>query len=118
MKGRFKSVHSVESRWREANNILLKYSDRVPVICERSTSAPKDCPEIDKNKYIVPRDLTIAQFHFYIRKKMNIPAEKGLFLFINDIIPHSSELIGDTYEFHKDPDCFLYVSYSYENVFG
>jgi len=114
----FKKTYSLFDRNSEASRVLIKYPDRVPVICERSYSAPKDCPLIDKNKYLIPRDLTVGQFIYVIRKRMHLPAEKAIFIFINNNIPASNHMIGELYEYYRDADNFLYVTYSFENTFG
>jgi GABA(A) receptor-associated protein len=58
------------------------------------------------------------QFVFVIRKRLILPAEKGIFLFINGSIPCSSEYMSEIYKRNMDLDGFLYVTYSEENVFG
>lgn len=114
----YKQKFSFEERSSESNRILIKYPDRVPIICERLKTSGHDCPFIDKNKYLVPRDLTIGQFLYVIRKRLKITSEKAIFLFINDHIMSSSQIIGDIYENNKDNDGFMYVSYTFENTFG
>lgn len=114
----FKSRYSFNDRWSEANRVIYKYPERVPIICERSNTAPRDCPDIDKNKYLVPRDLTIGQFLYVIRKRMKLPSEKAIFIFINGAIPPSYHMLGNIYESYKDNDSFLYIQYSFENTFG
>ena len=93
----FKSDYSLNDRWKEASKVIEKYKDRVPIICERSSKASYDCPDIDKKKYLVPRDLTIGQFMYVIRKRLKLPAEKAIYLFINGIIPSSSHILGELY---------------------
>jgi GABA(A) receptor-associated protein len=102
----------------ETNNILQKYPDRIPVICERDKRAPADCPKIDKRKYVFPNDLTLGQFIFIIRKRLVISPEKALFLFINGTIPSSANLVRSLYEYNKHEDGFLYITYTFENTFG
>ena len=114
----YKLKYSLHDRYNESRKILEKYPDRVPIICERSLSTSRDCPYIDKNKYLVPRDLTIGQFIYVIRKRMHLQPEKAVFLFINGIIPSSTNMLGELYEYYKDSDGFLYISYSFENTFG
>jgi GABA(A) receptor-associated protein len=114
----FKNKFTFEQRCIESNRVLAKYPDRVPIICERSKTAPSACPLIDKKKYLVPRDFTLGQYLFVVRKKLVLPKEKALFLFINNKIISSTQMIGDIYEKNKHSDGFLYVYYSYENVFG
>jgi GABA(A) receptor-associated protein len=114
----FKHEFSFEQRCIESNRVLTKFTDRVPIICERSKSSNLNCPIIDKKKYLVPRDLTLGQYLYVIRKRLKLRQEKALFLFINNKIMSSTQLIGDIYEKNKHSDGFLYVSYSFENVFG
>lgn len=75
-------------------------------------------PEIDKNKYLVPYDLTIGQFVYVIRRRIDVPAERAIFIFVNDILPPTAATLSSVYEEHKDEDGFLYILYSSENTFG
>ena len=118
MKISFKHRYSVDERWEQAQKVINNYPDRVPIICERANTSSIDCPEIDKNKYLVPKDLSIGQFMYVIRKRLQLPPEKAIFIFIGGTIPHSSQLITYVYECYRDYDGFLYITYSFENVFG
>ena len=75
-------------------------------------------PEIDKRKFLVPNDISVAQFMWIIRKRIQLPSEKAIFLFVNKTIPQSSSTMGQIYNNFKDEDGFLYISYSGENTFG
>lgn len=114
----FKTTHTFEERYNETKGIMTRYQDRIPIICEKAINASKDCPDIDKRKYLVPNDLSIGQFMYVIRKRLRLPPEKALFLFINGMIPSSSFLICNIYECYKDVDGYLYVNYTLENTFG
>lgn len=114
---KFKLEFTFEARKQEAQRITKKFPDRLPIICERANNN-SGVPEIDKKKYLVPIDLTISQFLFVIRKRMELSPEKALFIFVNGTIPSSSATISQVYSQHKDLDGFLYISYSGENVFG
>lgn len=103
-------------RQAEAQRILQKYPDRIPVVAEKALKS--DLPEIDKSKYLVPGDLTVAEFQYVIRKRMKLPAEKAIFCFINKQLPASSTLMSTVYKDNKDKDGFLYVMYSAESTFG
>jgi len=74
--------------------------------------------DIDKKKYLVPADLTCGQFVFVIRKRLKLPPEQAIFLFVNGSIPPTAQLLSAVFEEHKDEDGFLYVTYSGENTFG
>jgi GABA(A) receptor-associated protein len=53
-----------------------------------------------------------------IRKRLKLPAEKAIFLFVDGKIPATTSMLSNIYDQHKDKDGFLYMSYSDENVFG
>lgn len=118
MTYKFKHTFSLNDRKRESEKIMTSYPDRIPIICERSDFADSSCPIIDKKKYLVPKLLTVGQFIHIIRKRMNLPPEKALYLFIKGTIPPSSSMMETLYTYYCDDDGFLYVVYTFENTFG
>lgn len=112
----FKRRFTFAERVSEATRIKEKYPDRIPIIVEKLSNSK--APDIDKNKYLVPCDLTIGQFIYVIRKRMSLPAEQALYLFVKDSIPPSSALMFNVYDWYKDNDGYLYIFYSSENTFG
>lgn len=113
----FKSIHEFEFRKQEAIRILHKYPERVPIIVEKSQTC-NDIKKIDKIKYLVPRDITMSQFIFVIRKRLHLSPEKALFLFVKDTFISQNQLLGSVHDTYQDEDGFLYVEYSSENTFG
>ena len=112
----FKDRHLFHKRLEESTRILKKYPNRIPVICE---CAGGDIPDIDRKKYLVPSDLSMAQFLYIIRKRIKISPEKSIYLFVDgSVIVAGTQLIGKVYDEHKDLDGFLYTCYSGENTFG
>nr|KAF6406790.1 hypothetical protein HJG59_005416 [Molossus molossus] len=109
-------VSPTEHRCVESAKIRAKYPDRVPVIVEKVSGS--QIVDIDKRKYLVPSDITVAQFMWIIRKRIQLPSEKAIFLFVDKTVPQSSLTMGQLYEKEKDEDGFLYVAYSGENTFG
>jgi GABA(A) receptor-associated protein len=112
----FKKVNPFEKRSLEARRILDKYPDRIPCIVEKIKSSNID--NLDKNKFLVPSDLTMGQFIFIIRKRIHLSPEKAIFILVNNLIPPSSYPLSQIYNQHKDDDGFLYLVYSGENTFG
>merc|ERR1712146_433801 len=112
----FKQQHSLENRKAESGRIRDKYPDRIPVIVERA--AKSDVPDIDKQKYLVPSDLTVGQFVYVIRKRIKLDAEKAIYIFVNNVLPPTAAFMSSLYEEQKDEDGFLYITYSGENYFG
>ena len=113
----FKKKYAFQDRCEESYKVLNKYIDRIPIICEKS-STQTQLPDIDKHKYLVHKDLTLGQFMYVIRKRMNLKSEEAIFLFVSNNIPSSSSIVSDLYNRYKDPDGFLYMQYAKENVFG
>ncbi len=113
----YKDRISFQERSSESKRITEKFPGRIPVIVERS---PRDklVPNLDKEKFLVPGDLTTAQFIYIIRKRLTLPSETALFLFVNGVLPTTATLIRELYGMYKDHDGFLYAQYSGENTFG
>jgi len=112
----FKSQHTLEKRSAEAGRIRQKYPDRIPVIAEKNSSS--SIPDIDKKKYLVPADLTMGQFVYVIRKRIKLPPDAAIFIFVNDSLPPANEIMAKIYKDAVDQDGFLYVTYSGESTFG
>jgi len=113
----YKKNNSLEKRCKESENILKKYPNRIPVIVERSEKC-KEINDIDKNKFLVPNDLTMNQFIYVVRKRLKLSSEKALFVFINDKLMPNSRTLYEIYQEEKEEDDFLYMKYASENTFG
>lgn len=115
----YRDEHSFEYRCKESENILKKYPDRLPIICERHAQTGASLPKSDKRKFLVPRDLSMAQFGFVIRKRLQIEASTALFLTTQSgTLPPVTRQLHIVYDEHRDDDGFLYLHYSAENTFG
>ena len=109
----FKKKYNLEERKYESNKLLARFKDRVPIIIESGT------PPIDKNRYLVPSDLTFGEFMYIIRNRIRLKPVEALFGFINGkILPPTNKSMRELYKDHADEDGFLYVSYKLENTFG
>ncbi|XP_031130568.1 autophagy-related protein 8C-like isoform X2 [Ipomoea triloba] len=115
-KSSFKLENPLEMRQKESGHIREKYPDRIPVIVEKLERS--DVPDIDNKKYLVPAELTVGQFVYVVRKRINIPDEKTVFMFVNNTLPPTAALMSAIFEENKDEDGFLYMTYSGENTFG
>lgn len=113
---KFKKDNSFEERLMESERIMTKYPERIPIICERFVKSK--ISDIDKNKFLVPKELTVAQFIHVIRKRLKITPETAIYAMINNMFPSSSTSISNLYDIYKDQDGFLYINYSGENIFG
>ena len=108
---------SFEVRLNESTRVQTTYPDKICVYVERSETC-KSIADIDKNKFLVPITLTVAEFIYTIRKRLHVPPESGLFFFVNNRIISGNVSMNEINNSHKDPDGFLYIKYSAENCFG
>lgn len=112
----FKDKHSFEKRSLESSRIMEKYPNKIPIICE---CVGGEVPDIDRKKYLVPFDLSMAGFLYVIRKRIKIKSKQSIYLFVGDsVVVSGSQTMGTVYEKYKDLDGFLYTCYSGENTFG
>ena len=106
-----------DERIKESKNIMEKYPDRLPIIVQRYKKC-KNIKDINKNKFLVPKDMSMSQFVYIIRKRIELSPEQALFVLVNGNLIPSKYIISNIYENGKDKDGFLYMYYSGENTFG
>ncbi|EEY17888.1 autophagy protein [Verticillium alfalfae VaMs.102] len=83
----------------------------------RRWKSPTSPPSIRRSIWC-PRDLTVGQFVYVIRKRIKLSPEKAIFIFVDEVLPPTAALMSSIYEEHKDEDGFLYITYSGEKNFG
>ena len=109
----------MKKRLEESKRIIEKYPERIPVIVEKARTHAKDMDDIDRNKFLVPNDLTMANFMYIIRKRLKLSPDKSIYLFVNDttLVP-TAALMSTIYTENKDEDGFMYIRYASESTFG
>jgi GABA(A) receptor-associated protein len=113
----YKKSKSIQARLLESTKIREKFPGRIPIIVERAKFA-NDLPLVDKNKYMCPEHFSIGQFIYLIRKRIDLPPEKALFVFVGNTLPMASQTISELYMRYRDADGFLYMTYTSESTFG
>ena len=93
----------------------VQQSERVP---QNVHGGSRETPAIDKEKFLVPRDLTVGQLTFVVRKRLKLDATRTIFLLVSNQLLTSTTTIASIYDRHRDEDGFLYVTYTFENAFG
>lgn len=106
---------SFEERINESKKVISKYPERIPVVVEPLNI---DTVKIDKNKFIVSKDMTFGQLIYIIRKRINVDSNVALFFSVNGNLCTGNSDIASIYEEYKNEDNFLYVKYTTENTFG
>ena len=120
MQFKFKEENpDVNQRKQSSDKIKRQFPDKIPVICEKDPHS-KTLNDIDKTKYLVPNDLTVAQFSFMIMKRLQLDQKEAFFLLVNGqhSISGNTSLI-DVYEKYKDEDDgYLYIAYASQLTWG
>ena len=109
--------HTFDNRLAETKNALEKYPTRVPILVKMRKGSGTF--HIEKCKFLVPEELTVAQFLMIIRKRIaKLESNQAIWMFCNGIIPPTTESVGSLYNRCKSKDGFLRIVCSEENVFG
>ena len=66
----FKKSKTENERLTESSKIIERYPDRIPIIVEKDKKSK--IKDIDKNKFLVPNDMTLGQFMYVIRKRIKL----------------------------------------------
>jgi GABA(A) receptor-associated protein len=109
---------SFEDRLKEASEIIKKYPDKIPVIVEPISQNNDNTSNLDRNKFLCPKDINIGHFLSILRNRLNLKATQSVYLFINNKTPSNNMQMGDIYLNYCDKDKFLKIKYGLENFFG
>ncbi|XP_052138712.1 autophagy-related protein 8D isoform X2 [Oryza glaberrima] len=116
----FKEEFTLEERAKESAAMIASYPDRIPVIVEKFSRS--NLPELEKRnncRYLVPCNMPVGQFILILRSRLHLSPGTALFVFVNNTLPQTVQLMGSVYESYKDEgDGFLYLCYSSEKTFG
>ena len=107
--------YTLEQKQNYYSVLKNKYPDRIPVILKKGNKILQD---IDKNKYLMPKNLTVSNLVYLIRNKIKIDDKQAIFLFVNNTLVPMNTTINELYNEHHSEDKFLYIVYSLENTFG
>ena len=113
---RYKREKSQEERIAEAQNILKKYKGHVPVIVDKDPRCT--LPDIERQKFLVPCDLSVGHFVYIVRKRINLQPSEAIFLFVNRKLPPPNSTMGQLYGENKDSDGFMYCTYRSDTAYG
>ena len=112
----FQKKYDFDKRLDESKRIKAKYPNKLPVIVEKNKKSKME--QIEKSKFLVPEELTVAQLLTIIRKRINLNKMEAIYILTGDKLPATSQTIASLYSEHKNKDGFLYITYCNENVFG
>jgi GABA(A) receptor-associated protein len=112
----FEKKYPLDKRIKEFNSMHSRYPSRVPIIVFPSDETQ---PKIEKNKFLVPNDLTFSQFIYTMKKYLKTKSDQTIFIFThnNNLVP-SNWMVSELHDKYKKEDGFVYLFYSLENTFG
>ncbi|KAF8764858.1 Gamma-aminobutyric acid receptor-associated like protein [Argiope bruennichi] len=112
---KYKKRKSLESRKVESKEIFQLYPNSIPVVLEKAPNGR--VPTAQKEKYLVPRNLTVADFLLMVRKNVLLHDDSSLYLMAGrGKVLSPSWTMGEVFDKEKDEDGFLYLIYnSYYN---
>jgi len=108
----------------KAQEMMRRYPDRVAVFVKRSKTCKHGrVPEVDKNKYLSPRNISVIEMLSTVRKRMSLPSEVSIFFMVHlpnggSIMLPSNMLMGEAHDIYAGHDGFMRIDYMGENTFG
>jgi len=95
------------------DEVLRRHPNRVPVKIDEESDF-----DIDRRKYLIPRDMTLGTFVTYLRNRVKLNNSEAMFVLIEGILPPVSATIETLYITHVRDDRLLHIILKKENTFG
>ena len=106
----------------ESDKIRSKFPSRIPIILEQARATDFPLNDNMRRKFLVPGELTVGQFLYTVRKRLQLPSSVSVFLATQrddkTIMHPTARLLAQVDAETRDPDGFLYMTYTGENTFG
>lgn len=115
MRDPFRQRFTLSQRRAEYGRIESHLQSKIPVVVECGSA---NTPQIDKEKFLLPPELTVSQFAYVVRRRMKLAKSESIFLLTNNRLSTATSTIRDLYRQHRSDDGFLYITYTTENTFG
>ncbi|KAG8535464.1 hypothetical protein GDO81_028476 [Engystomops pustulosus] len=110
-----KEKRNRENRRRESRKLRSLYPDHIPIILKKVSGS--NIMDIDRRKYLVPSDVTAAQFISTMKNRLQLPPGKDIYLFTDKTPLKTSLTLEQVYERERGDDGFLYMEYSAERKY-
>lgn len=96
-----------------------RHSDCVPVKVSAHEKEVEVC--ISKTKFMVPEDMHVSEFVFYVRGFMTVDRSQSVFFFTRDppvLLPMNATMRSLWIQQRSDTDHVLHVTFRKEDTFG
>ena len=111
----YKDKHPFEERVAECKRLKDQYPDRIPVILEFDAMLHK---HKIKERFLVPKDLTMGQFMFVIRNQLQLNPSEAVYLVCRGRCIPNTELFLEIGEKQKEKCGNVFMRLYKENTFG
>jgi GABA(A) receptor-associated protein len=112
----YRSTTTVDERRATCTKLRVAHPNHVPAIVERGDT---DTPAMSREKFLLPKDMTVGQLHVTVRKRARIRADEALFVLCAGRLPPASTTVLELQRAHaSEEDGFLYFTYAQERAFG
>ena len=112
---KYKDTHSFEERQADCTRLKNQYPNRIPVILEFDSMFHKTA---EKERFLVPDDLTLAQFMFAIRTQLKLTPAEGVYLMCKGKFIPNTDFFLEIGEKYSEPCGNVFMRLYKENTFG
>lgn len=98
---------------KEFEKINGKFPDHIPIIVFTDNNI-----KLDKHKYLVKDDMTVGQFMYVLRKRIDLNEHEATFLFVRNKIVTPTDMLNILYKQYKEDCGFLFLYLNKESTFG
>ena len=98
---------------KEFDDIIARHPAKIPIIIQVDKELEPYYKS--KRKVLVFHDYTASELMAFIRMKMRLPSNKGIFLFVDDKMISGSQRLYDVWD---NKNRFMFVRVVQESVFG
>lgn len=108
----YREENSFTVRQESSSSVLRRHPHHRPFIVESKKF------KLDRSKFLVPEDVTVAQLMYVVRKRLRLNSNEAIFFLMNNVMPIGSSLISQIYHENAADDGFCYITVTKENTFG
>lgn len=98
---------------KQFDDIIARHPAKIPIIIQVDKELEPYYKS--KRKVLVYHDYTASELMAFIRMKMRLPSNKGIFLFVDDKMISGSQRLYDVWD---NKNRFMFVRVVQESVFG
>lgn len=102
----YKASIPLEARRQNCEQIMQSHPAHTPLIVLKSKGSKF---RWQSQKFILPYDMPIGTVLYAIRKSLKLGKNQGLYLFLDEMLPHLDARVGDLHQRFKAEDGFLYL---------